>query len=817
MTGTLNKNTILTIFLIIANCALYPSLRGQDPLDDDQDVFEFDQKSIDYTQPIIKEIHITGNTIVPDAAIKAKLPRPGESFNKKDSSRIIHAIHRLGYFQTIQIVTEEAGPNEIILVVNIAEKPRISTITYEGNTVVAREKIDEKLQIKNIRSIDEQELQNLAEQIKKLYAEKNHHHVQIRSELVPAADNTFSARFIIDEGIRSCIKIVRFEGNCNISEKVLSTKVFTREDWLLGFFDRAGTYHPEAVLRDKYVLEDYYQSNGYLAARVVDTRVEEDNDGYMIVTFVIEEGDLYVVSKVEAEATEILTERQILNHIPIFPGQYYSKDMIRKTMEYLRRLWGEYGYIYADVQPSIRPDEKTKTVAITFKSDLGSCISVNRINIVGNRKTKDSVIRREILFNEGEILTTRLMEESKRRVELLGYFDGQDGVNWKIVKLDEDTADLDLILKEIKTGKIYAKMGFGAQADMKTPTDSFSVGAGLHDTNFMGSGIRYSVSGNYAANDKMFNTSIANNWLFNRPIYGGFDAYLRKTTYEDFKQTIQEPVEKLQGGGARIGFRLESYAFLQCGASIGCERISYATDNEARLLFPTEPDLQRALQQQINRTFQAGNVFYVGASTSQDMRNHPVFPTEGYTWMFDTKTGIPYQANGFGFFKMIIDAHWYTPIIQEYAVVLHLHGFFGFIKDLNGLNIPYRELFHIGGPSTVRGFNYGQIGPSMQGSSLGAKKAFTASAELQFPIAASGNMRGVIFYDGGSGWDTPDADQIPILFLQNNNFDFRHAIGFGFSLLQPTPMRIDWGFKLDRKKRRGESLSEVHINMSQDF
>jgi outer membrane protein insertion porin family len=199
------------------------------------------------------------------------------------------------------------------------------------------------------------------------------------------------------------------------------------------------------------------------------------------------------------------------------------------------------------------------------------------------------------------------------------------------------------------------------------------------------------------------------------------------------------------------------------------------------------------------------------------MRNHPIYPTSGYNWVVDTKTGLPHGRGGFSFFKIILDGSWYTPIIQEYGVTLRWHAFLGFIKSINNGSVPYRELFHIGGPATVRGFKYGQIGPSLLGSSLGATKAFTTSLELQIPITPDGNMRGYLFYDGGAGWDTPDASQIPYTLLQNNNFDYRHAIGFGLSLAQPTPVRVDWAFKLDRKKRRGESLSEVHINMSQSF
>lgn len=812
--GTPRNSTIVALFIILANC----SILAQDADIQDQDFLSFNKKLRNEHEQVIQSIKITGNEVVPTQAILAKVPyRVGEAFNPKKSAQTIRAIHLLGYFQNIQVVTHEVSPTELVLNIIVTEKPRISGIEYEGNSVLTNQKLNEKLETKLIKTLDEKELKNLGDQIKKLYREKNYHHATVTGELRAGDDDTYVAHFTIDEGVRSRVRVVNFTGNDNIPEKALRSKIFTREDWVMGFFDKSGTYHPDAVLQDRYVIENFYQSNGYLAARVIETKVNEDEYGDIDVTFIVDEGDLYTISKIEAPGNELLTEEQVLRRIPIFCGQLYSKDRIRKTMEMLRQLWGEYGYIYADVQPSIRPDEKTKTVTITFNTDLGNRIYVNRINVIGNRKTKDKVIRREILFNEGEILTTRMMEESKTRVQLLGFFDQKDGVNWKITKVDDETADLDLVVQEIKTGKVYAKMGIGAQADMSSPTNSFSVGAGLHDINFLGSGIKYNITGSYAAQDKMFNASIGNSWFFDRPIYAGGDAYLRKTTYEDFKQTQNHPIEALKGGGVRLGFRLPQFSFIQMGMSGGYEKISYEGQNIAKTIFTNDADLQAALQAQVDRTFQPGSVAYFGTSISQDMRNHPTFPTEGYDWLFDAKVGIPHGDCSFGFFKFGLDGHWYTPIIQEHNVILHLHGFLGYLTDISNHAIPYRELFHIGGPATVRGFKYGQIGPSMLGSSLGATKAMTVTAELKFPITADGNMRGWFFYDGGSGWDTPDACQLPSALLQNNMFEFRHAIGFGFSMINPTPVRIDWGFKLDRKKKRDEGLSEVHISMSQSF
>ena len=788
--------------------------------DENIDIAPAAQPAQKFEKPIIRKILVEGNHIATTRSILEKIVfRPGDLFDRKKTGALIKAIYRLGYFQNIQVITDDVEPGIIDLIIAVTEKKRISGVTFQGNSAVGRDKINETIDVKQIKSLDDEELLNIGQKIEKLYREKGYHHARITSELKPDDQGTYAAHFVIEEGRNSIVKKVCFKGNIHINDLFLRTKIFTREDWLLGFMDRAGFYHPDAVMRDKYVIEDLYQSQGYLSARVVDTIVNEDEFGCVDITFVINEGDVYCVSSVSAPGNEILTEEQLLYRIPIRPCQLYSKDLIRKTMEQLRQMWGMFGYIYADVQPQIRPNEKDKTVAITFVTDLGNKISVNRINIVGNRKTHDSVIRREILFNEGDLLNTWLMEESKRRIQLLGFFDQKDGVNWKIIKLDEETADMELVLNEVKTGRLNARMGFGPQGDVKSTTERFSVSLEVMDSNFRGSGILYNFSGSYSQQDKIFIASIANRWLFDRPIYGGAEFHLRSTTYDDFVQTVTPPLEHTIGGSSNLGFRFERLN-LEVGLAGGFDRICYANKIIARTISPVEA-IQLAFAETVQRSFQAGDLPWVGAIFAQDTRNHPVFPTDGYTWSIDNKIGLPHIKGCFGFAKTVLDGNWFTPIIPAYGLALHLHTFVGIVHIFPGFSAPYRELFHIGGPATVRGFKFGQIGPSLLGSSLGATKAFTFSAELQFPITEDYNMRGVLFYDGGAGWDTPDSSRIGGIdgqsFLRNNSFDYRHAIGFGFRITSPTPISLDWGFKLDPRRKLGEQLSEIHIAASQSF
>ncbi|MFA6066346.1 MAG: outer membrane protein assembly factor BamA [Candidatus Babeliaceae bacterium] len=775
----------------------------------------------------INAITISGNIVVSTSAIESKIPyKKNDIFKASKSNALIKTLFNLGYFRNIKVMTEPVSDSLINIIIIVEEKNKVENIIYTGNKHLTADEIEKKIHISEIKSIDPEELPNLEEQLKKLYIEKSYHNATITSSLVQTAENRVNLEFCIEEGEKSLIKRVFFTGNKTIPSRKLRTLIFTREDWILGFFDKAGSYQPDAIEYDKHVIENFYQSNGFLTAHVTDALVETDPcNKHFTVTFVIEEGDIYAINSVTANGTDVMPSEHVVARIPIKPGHVYSKEMVRTTMEALRLMWGEFGYIYADVQPNIKPNVATKTVDLEFITDLGNKINVNRINIIGNKKTRDKVIRREFIVNEGEMLTSFAMEESKRRVELLGYFDQKNGVNWKISRINEKEADLDLILKEVKTGKLFGQIGFGGLDDIKSPSQSFKFGGGIQDTNLLGTGISYNANGTYSFQDSTLSASIATPWLFNRPIRAGIDVNHRDTIYDDFKNVNTTPAERTTGFVGNLGLKVPRLYYSVVLWDGGWDKIRYKSPILA-VVGPQEQAFQPGVQKIIDNAFIPGNLAWIGLSSVQDLRNHPTFPTSGHQWIVNTKVGIPHNAPGnFGFFKFDADIKYFTPLIDVYNLVLYMHGHVGLIAQLGKHEVPYRELYHIGGIATVRGFEFGQIGPQLavpnndmlQTSSLGGKKAFWLNLELQFPITPDMGLRGVFFYDGGAGWDVPNGNTLDPLLLRNNHFSYRHSIGLGVRLLYPTPVRIDWGFKLDRKKKRGESASEIHFTAIQEF
>lgn len=772
----------------------------------------------------VGEIYVVGNKTVPTEAILQRVPYlKGEIYTASKSSELIHNIsnfpdlpHKIPYFSYVGLGKKEIGDDKVDLYIYVQEKTPLKEVVVTGDKHLSTKELKKEIDFSEIPVIDEDDIKVYENLIKKAYRKKNYHETTVNTRLI-TEDGIATLYLDIDEGKPATVKRVFFKGNKTFTDKKLRSIIFTREDWLLSFMDKAGTYQAEALESDKHTLEYFYQSNGFINAKVINTDVQLDEASQQyFITFEIDEGEAYTFGEVCVPGNHLYTEGNLLARIPVRCGRFYSKELIRESMEILRVLWGEHGYIYADISPSMNVNDDTRTVDITFYSELGPEVYLNRINIIGNQKTHDRVIRRNIVLTEGDLLTTKNMDISKERVELLGYFNTRDGVAWKINRTSDNSVDLDLILKEEKTGKAYLQLGFGGNpADIQSPSDSVNFGAVVSDTNLFGLGIYTNANFNLSREQKAVAFNITEPWLFDRPIHAALDIVYKRSDYEDFKFTQEDVKEHLGSGSLAFGFLSSYFADTKFVINIGIDDLRYFPDprpKEDLLMGNQLSDFQRILA----RRFTPGTFAWISSFASQDLRNHPMHPSRGYQWAANGRVGIPGTSANVGFFKFDFDFSWYTPLINERDLVFCLHTHAGFTQEFKNRLIPYRELYHIGGPASVRGFLFGEIGPSFLGNtSIGGKNAFWLNAEMVFPINGAFTIKGAVFYDGGAGWNTPHGSDITPGNLIRNNFDYRHAVGFGIRLLNPTPVKLDWGFKLDRRK--GEHASEAHLTMYHNF
>lgn len=784
-----------------------------------------DSEDLDLENLTLSAIKIDGLGLLPEDTVLSKIPyHVGEKFDVSTSTTCIKNLYDLGYFRNIILSLKKDSPTTAILFITLEEKTPLKDVVFKGNKHMKEKDIAKKISFEKVVTIEQADLKKYCVALQELYAEKGFHFAQVEAEITEK-DNKATVTFIIKEGPEARVQKVRFKGNKSIPDKFLRSLLFTREDWLFGFLDKSGSYLPMAIEHDRQTIENYYQSTGFLEAKIADVKIDfDEKKKFITVTFIIEEGEKYTISSVSAPGNDILNEEQLKAVIPVVPGQLYSKELLRITIERLRTLWGQHGYIYADIQPGIEPNQQERTVAITFYSDPGNKIFLNKINIFGNEKTRDKVVRRQIVVEEGDMLTTAAMEVSKSKINQLGFFDLKEGINWKLTRLNDETADLDILLKEIKTGRFEFRANYGGTpGKIQSTASGFSVQLTGLERNLFGSGIYAELMGRLGTDEQVYNFNILQPWLCDRPIYLGCESYYSSSVYEEIKKVKQPIDEKRIGGAVKTGFMWQSLGDTAVRFIGGFETLH---NTKPVAVFSGNLTAEAEYQLILDERFRTSKFFYIENKLEQDTRDHNLHITNGHFWSLTNKFGFPALGDNVAFYRFDADMHWYTSIINNTTLVLHLHAYLGIVTPFGNNRIPFRDLYNIGGQASVRAWKFGQIGPmwtvteaqrdgEWQGEPIGAQKAFFCNAELIFPITDDLSIKGSVFYDGGSGWDTPKKGVLNPARVVNNSFDFRQCIGIGLRFLKPQPMRIDWGFKLDR--RSGESSSEVNFSTYYDF
>ncbi|KKQ33355.1 MAG: Outer membrane protein assembly factor BamA [candidate division TM6 bacterium GW2011_GWF2_37_49] len=758
----------------------------------------------------INKIIVKGNKYVRKDVILARIPyKEGDVFAKDKTSIAINNLYDLGYFRQIQIEKENLGNESINLCIHVAEKKLLEKIEFKGNKSINAKKFKETLNLDKISTIDHGTVQKLIKEMKKAYREEQRHKVSIAYELIENKENPDKVKLVfnIKEGPKSTVVRVFFVGNKEIPERKLRKIAFTRENWLLSFTDNAGVYSEEMVDVDKHKIEYFYRDYGFMQAKVYKTDVKfSPNNRDVSVTYHISEGPKYTVRSISANGDEIFGEDELMPLISLEKGKPYSQANLVNSMNRLRELWGEKGYIYADVYPQIKPDEDTHEVDVTFHVERGNLMYVNRINITGNNYTRDKVIRRQLDIFEGDLITSKKLKRSQNQVEYLSYFE-RGSIDWKIHRISDDLADLEMKVQEAKTGNFNVMASYGS--DKFSPRPSLKGAISLEKNNLFGLG--YDVGGMIQANRHRLQRIEGHFFdanLFDTDLSGAFEGYKNWIEYEYWTNVNRTPVEKILGFTTRLGFPLTKIdKRLQLFADLSFEHIRNNNPKSYNPMFEII----------VNRTFQRGDLFSIGLDLVKDTRNHKVYPNEGYKVMLSTRMAPTPLNNNFGFMKTQIEGSWFTSVIGKDDLVFGLHILAGRVSSLtNDHTIPYKELYQIGGQNTVRGFLWGGISPAwINGSPLGARNAMLLNAELTFPLVKDYSMKGHVFYDTGAGWSTPKNDVEDPKMIKRDKFNLRHAVGFGFNLTNPVPAKIDWGYKLDRKP--GEPASEFHLSMNYAF
>jgi len=791
----------------------------------------------------IKDIKINGNLRVEEDGIRLHVKsHPGDFYNSTVVEQDVKAIFRMGFFDD---VTADLSP-EGVLTYTVKEKPYIREVKIQGNSQVTRDKIDTALGIAPRTVLDRSKVAEGVEKIRKLYGEQGYVNAAIDYSVNVESNNQATVTVDIKEGARLLIKKVSFEGNRAFSESELKGLIATKPEWIFSFITNRGVLDRDILTNDIAILSNHYYDNGYIDHKIDEPLILKAKDGLEVVIR-ITEGDQYRIGKVEIGGDLILDGRQILNGIKITPGQIFRGTRLREDITALTDLYNNKGFAFVQVDPVTKVNAAEKNVDIQLLITKGPPVYFNRVLVAGNTKTRDNVVRRELLATEQELYSGFKITQSKNALQRTGYF---EDVNVTTKKTDQpDTVDVLVDVKEGPTGNFSVGAGYSSG-------DGFLFNATVAEKNLMGRG--QGVNGSFSLGSKRqdFIFGFTEPYLNGSDVNMGFDAFNTKRDYTDF-------TEKKLGFDVRTSYPLKNLNVPFFGApkvdlSKGSDELASAPPitmwdymrggMSYELTHDDISGVSKNASQEIKNEEGTSLTSSMTPGITYDSRDHFFFPTEG------TKSAFAVKFAGLGgdtrFIKSDLSARWHYSLLKDPnwggAYVLALGGSLGYGGGFSQSDLPLFERYFIGGINSVRGFVDRSIGPRTDpvcvssvktslnvskipgkklsssncsslntvytdpvtlktvnetftfsgGDVIGGDKAAVFNAELLFPIAEQYGLRGVAFFDVGNSWDGGF-----------NLGEFRRSVGVGARWMSPFgPLRVELGFPLSKQPHDETSI-----------
>lgn len=721
-------------------------------------------------------ISIEGNKTTDAGLIRAHSGlTTGQTITGDDVQAAVRQLWRLNLLSNIEILEDREVADGVYLIIRVEEYPRLERVDIEGNRKLKGEDLDELVQLTVGQVIKPQNLVQLRNRLKRKYNEMGYllAEVSVQTSTAPETGRQV-VDVIIKEGKKVKIGRVSFTGNQAFSEKKLRGVVKgTRKKT----FFRSGEYKREKVEADKILLTEFYRSEGYRDFEVLSDSVNYRDDLRRVyITFYVQEGDIYEYGDITWSGNKLFTTEQLKEKLRIEPGDRYNSTKLQESLADIGSMYYDKGYIYAGITPA----EKIvgdKVVDIHLEVTEGSEFTVNQIYIEGNTKTKDWVIRRELVLFPGETFDVSKLRRSIREVTILNYF---ANITPDVIPISDNQVDLYLQVEEKSTDQANVSAGYSQR-------DGFIGALGFQMNNLFGNGQQFSLDWSFGQTYRSFSISFTEPWFRNtRTLVGAsfYDTY-RGGSYYGFDEDII-------GGTLRLGRRLKwPDDYFRIDYIYRLDRTKYSNFTED--FAASNP---RNLQEDIARLSSS-----VTQILTRDSRNDPEFPSEG------SVNSLRLEMTGglFGgddqFIKGEIKNQWYVPLVGSLVLAntTEIGALDGLTRDLT--DIPYYDFFFMGGAGLslgtgLRGYDESEVGPQSGGYPVGGKTLFKHSAELRLPIVRNPTIFLLGFAEAGNVWRS---------FEETVPTDLRRSVGFGVRLFMPFigMIGLDYGMGLDYIDSRG--------------
>ena len=697
--------------------------------------------------------------------------KPGDPFSPEVIREQIQLIYAMGFFQDVQVETD-TRPEGVHLVFLVTEKPFNVEVVFDGFDNLNEEKLQENTTIGDQAFLDQEQVKVSTEKIRQAYQEEGY----FNAKVVPVIETIESDRtrltFFIQEGDRSYIESVLYDGRTVVKRKELEGIMANREYALpWSWFTDAGVFRKDEIPNDIERIKEVYSNKGYLDVKVGSPLIDLSEDKkWFTLTFPIVEGEPYTVSKVTFQGNEELTTDELELDLTIEPGEVFQRVKIREEVTRITDLYGEKGYAFAEVIPRILPESKSRSTEIIFKIEEGELIRIREIRISGNDKTRDNVIRREIRVDEREMIDSVAIKRSFERLNNLNYF---ESVEILPKQIDEGQVDLDVQVKEKSTGSFSVGGGFST-------LDLFTAIADITEGNLFGMGYLVRVRGQLGGRRTVGNITFRNPAIYDSPTSMQLDAFSTRTNFLTF-------VEDRVGGNVVFGRSFSEYlsgSFTFVG-------------EEIRIKDPAA-DAPESIRDQVGTQSTTG----FRAAGFRDTRDYFLDPRTGSRVGLRASLGTDALGGTNNFVSFSLDALKYIPF-PFFDIRFAFRGRVGIGEGFKGSPLPVSEFFFVGGINTVRGFQFGRAGPvTSSGTAEGGTKQLIFNNEMIFPVLPDAKLNGVIFFDYGKGFRMEE----PL------DFSLRPATGIEVRWISPFgPLRAAYGLNLDRTPQERETVFEFSV------
>ena len=727
---------------------------------------------------LITDVKVENNKLVSTSTILSKIKTQiGSNFSQGALNEDIKDLYATGYFTDIKVdLKDYQGGVAVIFIVT--EKPLVKEIVFKGNDKIRVERLRELVNIEVDQPLDRTQLKRDIEKIENLYI-KEGYHLALVSEEIHVDKKTNEARIfiLIDEGTRYRTKEVKVQGNSVISDKEILKSIKTKPDTLF----TSGFFKKEIFREDLKRIKKLYADRGYSDARIDYNLDYDKKHKTMVITIKIDEGRKYTVGEINITGNNVVSRKEIEDAIEIHVGSTFIESQIHKNAININEIYFDRGYISAKVIADVVFNREKQNMDVTYNIDEGQQARIEKIEIRGNTKTKDIVIRRELKIAPGEVFNGEKLKKSRQKLNNLGYF---EEVTYSTTPGSApNKKNLIINVKETKTGEVSFGAGYSS-------IDKFIGFVELRQRNFdwrnfpafTGDGQDLSIRAEFGSKRKYYDLSFTEPWVFNRPISFGFDLYNRYSQRDTYDE------ERL-GGDIRLGRRFGDY--LSLNGMYKLEKVNIS-------------DIESNADDAVKEEEGEHIISSLSLNLTRDTRDNVFNPTSGGVLRNTVQFAGGCLGGDRDFMKYTSMLDWYFTYFKNQTLEVKLQG--GVVDEFGDtIMVPIYERFYAGGANTIRGYGYRDVGPeSAAGDPIGGESMAVANFEYTFPIIKQ--IKGAVFYDVGNVWSKID----------DFGSSFKSAVGVGVRVNTPLgPVKVDYGYGLDYEP--GEKKGRFHFSMSRGF